>query len=261
MLNSKNYVGKPINFRGLVYAPVEENGVIFLFSKLTQDLGIHVETIRKGFPDCIAKRYIGEGRYEPVYIEFEFCSSDFKRHGHLEEMKKGVQCDVIVCWEHDWKDCPNDIQIIELKNVIKNCHNEDADYAEKIITSKKHELADLLKDSNRKELYEKINEIILSMDKNISRKILSQSIVYYYSKRYFIEIYIYKNQITIYLFTAGGSMNGVQPVIRKSGDGKLYGILLAHDEKDLEDIKSIFKETFDRVKEATTKNQKTGWSD
>lgn len=53
-MNRKNIVDKLINFRGLAYAPVEENGSIFLFSKITNDLRLYVETIRKGFSDCIA---------------------------------------------------------------------------------------------------------------------------------------------------------------------------------------------------------------
>jgi hypothetical protein len=26
-------------------------------------------------------------------------------------------CDIIVCWEHDWPDCP--IEVIELRDVIR----------------------------------------------------------------------------------------------------------------------------------------------
>lgn len=52
----RNIVGKLVDFRGLVYAPVNENGVIFLFSKITKDLNLYIETIRTGFPDCIGVR-------------------------------------------------------------------------------------------------------------------------------------------------------------------------------------------------------------
>jgi hypothetical protein len=27
-------------------------------------------------------------------------------------------CDLIVCWEHDWKDCP--IEVISLKDIIEH---------------------------------------------------------------------------------------------------------------------------------------------
>lgn len=104
-------VGPPINFRGFMYAPVNENGVIFLFSKVAEDLGIAIEGIQVTFPDAFGKRYEKQRGY-PITIEFEYKSSHFERHGHP---KNG--CDLIVCWEHDWKECP--IQVIELKSLIK----------------------------------------------------------------------------------------------------------------------------------------------
>ena len=113
-------VGENINFRGMDYAPVEENGVIFLFSKITEDVGLKIISIQKHFPDALGIRYNTDGKGYHVYIEFEHKSSDFVQHGHLEQMKKGKQCDVIVCWEHDWKDCPKEITVIELKDYIKN---------------------------------------------------------------------------------------------------------------------------------------------
>jgi len=104
-------VGPPINFRGLIYAPINENGVIFLFSKVAEDLGITIEGIQVKFPDAFGKRYERNKGY-PITIEFEYKSSDYERHGHPKE-----GCDLIVCWEHDWKECP--IQVIELKSLIK----------------------------------------------------------------------------------------------------------------------------------------------
>jgi len=104
-------VGPPINFRGLTYAPLNENGVIFLFSKVAEDLGITIEGIQVKFPDAFGKRYERNKGY-PITIEFEYRSSDYERHGHPKE-----GCDLIVCWEHDWKKCP--IQVIELKSLVK----------------------------------------------------------------------------------------------------------------------------------------------
>lgn len=107
----RGYRGPILNFRGLVYAPVEENGVIFLFSKIAEDIGIFIEGIQKGFPDAFGVRYIGEKGY-PVNIEFEYKSSNFRQHQHSPK-----DCDIIICWENDWKACP--IEVIELKEVIK----------------------------------------------------------------------------------------------------------------------------------------------
>lgn len=107
----RSIVGDPINFSGLIYGPLNENGVIFLFSKIHDKLGINIEAIKPGFPDAKGRRNIGKG-WEDIWIEFEFKSSYFKVHGHDSK-----ECDVIVCWEHDWKDCP--IEVIELKTRIE----------------------------------------------------------------------------------------------------------------------------------------------
>ncbi|MDP2730504.1 MAG: winged helix-turn-helix domain-containing protein [Dehalococcoidales bacterium] len=107
----RSIVGDPINFEGLIYGPLNENGVIFLFSKVHDKLGINIEAIQPGFPDAKGRRKVRKG-WEDIWIEFEFKSSQFKVHGHDP---KG--CDAIICWEHDWKDCP--IEVIELKSKIE----------------------------------------------------------------------------------------------------------------------------------------------
>jgi len=74
-MKRRNIVGKLINFRGLVYAPTNEQGVVFLFGKVAHEFGMYVELIRTGYPDCIAKRYIGKDRWEDVKIEFDSMGS------------------------------------------------------------------------------------------------------------------------------------------------------------------------------------------
>jgi len=104
-------VGKPLNFRGLVYEPLNENGVVFLFALVARDLGFYVEGIREAFPDAFGKRKENH-RLHPVEIEFKFKSSGYKKY-----FAKGRLCDVIICWQHDWKECP--IEVIELRSKIR----------------------------------------------------------------------------------------------------------------------------------------------
>lgn len=111
MSHGKSIVGDLINFRGLVYSPMNENGVVFVFGRVIDDLHMYIEEIKPGFPDCVARRFTGKG-WERVTIEFEYASSNFKTHGHNPD-----DCDLIVCWEHDWKDCP--IEVIELRTEIQ----------------------------------------------------------------------------------------------------------------------------------------------
>ena len=71
--SDKSVVGDPIRFRGMVYAPMCENGVVFLFGMVAEDLNMYVEEVKPGFPDCIARRFTGKG-WEQVRVEFEFKS-------------------------------------------------------------------------------------------------------------------------------------------------------------------------------------------
>jgi len=51
-------------------------------------------------------------RWQRVRIEFEYFSSDFRRHEHPQE-----GCDLIVCWKNDWAESP--LEVIELSEEIK----------------------------------------------------------------------------------------------------------------------------------------------
>lgn len=106
--------GGPLNFRGLQYEPISELGVVFLFGMVATELGFHVEAVAGDFPDCTAKRKQPGGYYEQVEIEFEFKASNFRLHEHDRDTR---HCDLLVCWENDWPDCP--FEIVELKEAIK----------------------------------------------------------------------------------------------------------------------------------------------
>ncbi len=114
-LRARPTYGDPMDFRGLRHEPVNEQGVIFLFGMLARELGYMVEAMQTGFPDCEAKRRVGPGRWKRVDIEFEFESRNFRDHGH-----PASGCDVIVCWRHNWPECPEGTEVVELSSVIKS---------------------------------------------------------------------------------------------------------------------------------------------
>jgi len=112
---SKEIVGAPLNFRGMIYAPTNEQGVVFLFANISNDLGFKVENVQTEFPDCTALRKIGPDKYQRVRIEFEMYSKNFNEHRHDPS-----QCDIIVCWKHNWPEYPKaDIEIISIFDEIK----------------------------------------------------------------------------------------------------------------------------------------------
>lgn len=103
--------GAVIRSCGHVYGPTNEGGVVCLFGAMAERLGFLVLRIQTEFPDCEAIRKIGPDRYQPVRIEFEYESRNFLRHGHDVE-----GCDLIVCWEHNWEECP--LEVVELRKSI-----------------------------------------------------------------------------------------------------------------------------------------------
>jgi hypothetical protein len=119
-LKDRSTYGNPTHFRGLRHEPVNEQGVVLLFGMLAKELGYMVEAVQTGFPDCEAKRQIGPDRWQRVRIEFEFESRNFRDHGH-----PASGCDVIVCWCHNWDECPEDIEVVELSSVIKSLANSE----------------------------------------------------------------------------------------------------------------------------------------
>jgi hypothetical protein len=112
-LPDRPVLGAPINLPGLAHEPVNEMGVSMLFAMLADRLGFIIESVQAAFPDCRAKMEIAPGRWQWVSIEFEYESRSFKRHGHDPR-----GCDVIVCWRHNWKGCPAELQVLELSKVI-----------------------------------------------------------------------------------------------------------------------------------------------
>ncbi len=103
--------GAPLNYPGFLHEPVNEIGVILLFGAVARKLGFAIEHVAGAFPDCEAKRRVGLDVWERVRIEFEYQSRNFHTHGHDPQ-----GCDLIVCWEHNWPDCP--VPVMQLRQEV-----------------------------------------------------------------------------------------------------------------------------------------------
>ena len=110
---------RPVTLRDapLVYAPQNEVGVVYLFAHLAKKFQLRVERVQPSFPDCVAYRRVGSSEML-VRIEFEFRSSNFRALGH-----NANGCDCIVCWEHNWPEAPEHLEIIELKREFGGAFN------------------------------------------------------------------------------------------------------------------------------------------
>lgn len=103
--------GPPVIHVPLAHGPANEMGVVFIFGFLALKLGFVVTRIQPEFPDCEAMWEVQPGVWQRVRIEFEYESRNFVRHLHNLE-----DCDVIVCWEHNWPECP--LQVVELRKLL-----------------------------------------------------------------------------------------------------------------------------------------------
>jgi Homing endonuclease associated repeat len=112
-LNDRPLLGAPTKLRAFPFEPVNEMGVMVLFSMLAERLGFVVESVQAAFPDCQAKIEVEPGRWQHFRIEFEYESRSFKLHDH-----DAGKCDLIVCWRHNWKNCPPNLQVLELSRIV-----------------------------------------------------------------------------------------------------------------------------------------------
>jgi len=110
----KKSAAELLNFRGLRYAPINQQGVLFIFGMISHELGFMIESVKAGFPTSEGRRCVNreENEWEHVRLQLEYKSSYFREMGHDDN-----EIDLIVCWNHDWDDCP--IEVLELRSIIK----------------------------------------------------------------------------------------------------------------------------------------------
>lgn len=108
IMKDRPIYGPPLARVPLTHGPTNEQGVLFLFGAIAEDLGFLVTHLQTGFPDCEAMREVAPGLWQRVDIELEQYSRNFVAHLHDPS-----KCDLIVCWENNWPECP--LEVIELK--------------------------------------------------------------------------------------------------------------------------------------------------
>jgi hypothetical protein len=243
-----------VNFRGLVYAPMNEAGVIFLFGKVAADLNMYVEEIKPGFPDCIARRFTGKG-WERVRIEFEYCSSSFRQHGHAAE-----GCDAIVCWEHDWPTCP--IEVIELRERIKEMENTEIERPEEAPPGPQGDIKAWFKRHRVQQkvapLFDRLWDHVRRKDEKIFYKVGERLISFYCPERVFIYLYPRRNLVRMNLFTGGRKLGKVDQFEFRKGAEKRGGLSIASEQELVRALPWI-TESLKRIRKAIARNEPTGW--
>jgi predicted transport protein len=250
----RSIVGELINFRGMVYAPQDERGVVLLFGKVADDLNMYIEEIRPEAPGAIVRRYTGSG-WERVRVEFAYNSSQIRQRNAADN------CDLIVCWEHDWADCPLDV--VELQDRIKEMENwpihrpeEPTDRGEVI------ELDEWFNEQRvtegARDLFDALVDHVKSIDEACFYRVGNAVITFYSPQRAFVHVYPRQNVLRLVLFTRGEALGDVQPISRR-GPGRKWGAYSVSDQNELLEAFPWVEESYRRLTVAAGRNEQTGW--
>ncbi|HEY7403163.1 MAG TPA: hypothetical protein VIB39_06555 [Candidatus Angelobacter sp.] len=112
ILPDRPVYGAPMLRQVMGFAPVNEMGVVFLFGAMAEKLGFIVTWVGTQYPDVEAFREVAPGRWQRVRVEIEFQSRNFLQHFHDPK-----ECDLIVCWEHNWAEAA--MEVISLKKCLE----------------------------------------------------------------------------------------------------------------------------------------------
>jgi hypothetical protein len=252
-MSERSVVGDLINFRGMVYSPVNENGVVFLFGKVVEDLNMYIEEIKPGYPDCIARRFVGNG-WQRLSIEFELKASNFMQHKHDPRL-----CDAIVCWDNDLsKTGPlKEIEVIELKSLIKELPNREIQRPQKGLKTKDDEANEkaFISKANEsaRKLYYLAHDTIQKLDEAIWRNWGVKYTSYYCPQRVFTYLRMQKNGIRVLIFTGGEKLEGV--TIRQPK----WGVFTIKTKEDISKATKNWKKSLAIIRDAVKKGENTGW--
>ncbi len=95
------------------HEPRTEQEVVCLFGALLHylDVPLIIDQVRTPFPDCLT-RNAESG--QPIRIEFELYGHHFIQHCHDPN-----GCDMIVCWIDDWGQWPDNLRVVQLREVVR----------------------------------------------------------------------------------------------------------------------------------------------
>jgi hypothetical protein len=237
------------NFRGLIKTPATRDGVIFLFGEAAEELALYVEEMRAAFPSCLARRFTGSGLGK-VKIELEYRSADFKKKGY-----DPAGCDIIICWENNWPDCP--IEVLELEDRLAELPDKpfappDADFESGL-----NKLFDRLKvNDNIRHLMTSIDRQLKDIDERIWAKATDECVVYYLPERPFLYAYPKPKLVNFQLYSGDESIEGVR-YYQSDSASKTWGYINL-DYGSIQTTLNAIKESFRMAKEAVKKNERMG---
>jgi hypothetical protein len=106
-------LGLPLLHPVMLFAPINEAGVMILFGAMARELGYAITRVQTECPDCEVVRTVDQKHCQRVRVEFEYESRNFLVHLHSVDA-----CDMIVCWKHNWPECP--LEVLELSSFFRS---------------------------------------------------------------------------------------------------------------------------------------------
>jgi hypothetical protein len=251
----RSIVGELINFRGMLYAPLNENGVFLLFGKVAEDLNMYVEEIRPEAPDAIVRRFVGKG-WERLRVEFEYRSSQYRHQGEDAD-----HCDVIVCWEHDWADCP--LEVIELRDRIREMENfpirrPDVPVEGENVGDLDEWFAAYGVPDRARALFAALAEHVQTIEETCFYRVGKGVISFYSPQRAFLHVYPQQNLLNVALFIGDETLGDAEPMGRRD-PGKKWGSLSVADQDRLLEVLPWVEESHRRMNAAVRGNERTTW--
>jgi len=262
-MSKRTEVGSPLHFRGMVYMPINEQGVVYLFGLVSEDLNIRVESVQQGYPDCTGIRFLGKGRWERVRIEFEYKSGNFFSPQHNHDPKG---CDIIVCWEDNLNQeqreilAKENVEVIALKDRLKTDEIPDKILTDPELTSKKefdieYHYEEKGVTDRIKVIFEHLDEEIKKINQEIWKKYSKTTITYYSPEKVFIGVHLRKNSIAIEVYTNTQNLEGFENIPNHEN----WGRTTIHNEEELQKIVLSLRNSFEIMKKAEDDGINTGW--
>lgn len=210
-----------------------------------------VEEVKPGFPNCVGRRFTGKG-WKKVLLQFEFRSSQFR-----EQFYDPNKCDLIVCWENDWPDCP--LEVLELKEIIRDLPNRPIRRPGAVSEKGEYSFGKhyLKYGDKTKALFEKFDPQVRAINDEIFHKVTFTGVNYYSPERIFCYCDLLVNVLQITFFTRGKDLKGIDRFGWEKG-GQKWGGFNIQKEDDIAVVVEILKESYKRIKAALKANENTG---
>jgi hypothetical protein len=112
----KSVVGDPIFWPGLVYSPININGLIFALGTVTGEVGLLFEEFSEAIDSAVCRRKTEDG-WEKITAGLSVKSSDYQ---YTEKP------DLLICWVNDGDVGDDELPVLELSKIKGNIHSKSS---------------------------------------------------------------------------------------------------------------------------------------